>query len=74
MNFYKKACNQQLHNKVALFSYTIGYMYFINIPESLANSNNNWYKYYLNTNQIDKKTVNNIKSDDLKLDSIALNH
>lgn len=74
INFYEKAHDQRLHIREALLSYTAGYMYFMNIPRSLANSDNNWFKCYLNDNQIDKKALNDVKSDNFKLDSIVLNH
>lgn len=74
MNFYEKAYNQRLYNRGALFSYIAGYMYFINTPESLASSDNNWYKRYLNTNKVDKKAGKNVKLDNLKPNNIALNY
>ena len=73
MNFYEKARNQRLHNRGALLSYTAGYVCFMNTPGSSTNSDDNWYERYLNTNQVDRKAMNNVKSDDLELNSIALN-
>lgn len=74
MNFYEKARDQRLHNRGALLSYTTGYVCFMNTPESSTNSDNNWYERYLNADQVDREAVNDVKSDDLKLNSIALNH
>ena len=73
-NFYEKAHDQRLHNRGAFFSYTAGYVCFMNTLESSTNSDNNWYKRYLNANQVDRKAVNDVKSDNLELNSIALNH
>ena len=59
---------------MVLMTTLLHYMYLMNTLESSANSDNNWYVCYLNTNQIDRKAVNDIKSNNFELDSIALNH
>ena len=74
MNIYEKAYNQQLYNRSARLSYNTGYVCFINTSRSLDNSNDNWYEHYINTNQLDRETVNDIELDNLELNSIALNH
>lgn len=60
MNFYEKARDQQFYNRGTLLNYTAGYVYFMNISESSINSDDNWYKCYLNVDQIDKEAVNDI--------------
>lgn len=47
MNFYEKSRNQQLHNRTALISYIMGYVYFMSTSKSSDSNTNNWYKYYL---------------------------
>lgn len=74
MNLYEKARDQRLHNRGALLSYTTGYVCFMNTPGSSTNSDDNWYERYLNADQVDKEALNNVKSEDFELDSVALNH
>lgn len=40
-NFYEKLFDQRLHKKAALISYIVGYVYFINTPESSNSSTDN---------------------------------
>lgn len=74
INFYKKAKDQQLHNKAAFINYITGYIYFMNILSSVFDSDNNWYKWYLNTDQVNKKAINALKDKNLKLDKFVLDY
>lgn len=47
INVYEHTCNQKIYNQNALLNYTIDYIYFIKILESIDNSNNTWIKQYI---------------------------
>lgn len=74
MNFYEKARDHLLHNKVILISYTIGYVCFMNTPGSLVNTDDNWYEWYLNLDQVNRKAMNALKDKDLEFDKSILDH
>lgn len=63
-----------MHNNAAFISYTTGYIYFINIPSNFVDSDDNWYKRYLNANQVDREAVNTLEDKDLELDNFILEH
>lgn len=46
----------------------------MNTPGSLVNSNDNWYKWYLNTDQVNKETVNALEDKNVNFDKFALDH
>lgn len=74
MNFYEKAKNQQLYNKATLISYNTNYVYFMKNPKNLVDSNENWYKQYSNTDQVDREVLNVLEDKTLELDDFVLNH
>lgn len=54
--------NINFYNRITLISYTATYICLINVLKSLVDSNNNWYKYNLNTNQVNKGIMNIVKN------------
>lgn len=50
-------------------SYITSYVCFVNTLKSQVDSDNNWYKYYLTVEQINKKAINTLKNKNLMLNS-----
>ncbi len=67
MNFYENVRDQRIYNRSGLISYTAGYIYFIKTPNGIENLIDSWEDEYIDSSQVDKRLVNQLKESDFEL-------
>lgn len=67
INFYKKVCDQRLHNKAHIVNYTAEYVCFINAADGSPLP-------YINRDQVEPKAFNSLAASNFILDQVDINH
>ena len=61
MNFYENVHDQKIYNYSSLISYIAGYICFIKTSNSIKNPTNSWKNNYIDSSQVDKRLVNQMR-------------
>ena len=74
MNFYKNVHDQQIFNHNTLVNYTIEYICFMKIPNSIDNPDYSWEDQYYDRSQIDKRLINQFRDKDFERTQADFDH
>ncbi len=67
MNFYENVRDQRIYNCSSLISYTTGYICFMKTPNGIENPTNSWEDEYIDSSQVDRRLVNQLKESNFEL-------
>ncbi len=74
INFYENVRDQKIYNRSGLISYTAGYICFMMIPNGIENPTNSWEDEYIDSNQVDRRLVNQLRKSDFELKQADKDH
>lgn len=67
MNLYENGRDQRIYNRNGLVSYTAGYICFMKTANSIHGPTNSWEEKYIDSSQVDKRLVNQLREHDFEL-------